>query len=479
MTTFILDGVLHTASNQCPETTVLEYLRETLHRTGTKEGCASGDCGACTVVLAEETEGNKLRYRSINACITLLGTIHGKQLLTIENLACGGNLHICQQAMVDEHGSQCGFCTPGIVMSLFAHSKSGADQGRNALLHSLSGNLCRCTGYKPILSAGSLVNMHSGGDHFDSLELEALKKLRAIQSLDNAEEADDRGFKICTDIAEVATALERSPQARLVAGSTDYSLEVTQGLAAPELLISVGRVREMNTCGAVRGGLRIGAATTLTEATPLLLQHWPSLEELLLRFGSPQIRNQATIGGNVANASPVGDTPPVLLALDATVELRKGVATRTLPIREFFHSYKKTALESGEFIVSIFIPFNDNDATVRAYKVTKRFEDDISAVCMVAHWSKVNNRFADVRVAFGGMAEIPSRGKACESVLEGSSFDLQTIDKAALALSEDFSPIDDLRASATYRKKLAGNLLRRAFLAETCSESELRVTEYG
>ena len=169
----------------------------------------------------------------------------------------------------------------------------------------------------------------------------------------------------------------------------------------------------------------------------------------------------------------------MLLALDATVELRKGVATRTLPIREFFNSYKKTALESGEFIVSIFIPFNHNDATVRAYKVTKRFEDDISAVCMVAHWSKVNNRFADVRVAFGGMAEIPSRGKACESVLEGSSFDLQTIDRAAVALSEDFSPIDDLRASATYRERLAGNLLRRAFLAETCPESELRVTEYG
>ena len=364
-------------------------------------------------------------------------------------------------------------------MSLFAHSKSGADQGRNALLHSLSGNLCRCTGYKPILSAGSLVNMHSGEDHFDSLELEALRELRAIQPLDNGEDADGRGFKICSDIAQVATALEHFPQARLIAGSTDYSLEITQGLAAPELLISVGRVKEMNTCGAVSGGLRIGAAATLTEATPLLLQHWPSLEELLLRFGSPQIRNQATIGGNVANASPIGDTPPVLLALNATIELRKGVATRTLPIKEFFLSYKKTALERGEFIVSIFIPFSQNDASVRAYKVTKRFEDDISAVCMVAHWSKVNNRFADVRVAFGGMAETPSRGSACESVLEGSSFDLQTIEKAALALLEDFSPIDDLRASATYRKKLAGNLLRRAFLSETRSESELRVTEYG
>jgi xanthine dehydrogenase small subunit len=273
--------------------------------------------------------------------------------------------------------------------------------------------------------------------------------------------------------------LERYPQARLVAGSTDYSLEVTQGLAAPELLVSLGRVKEMKTCGAVSGGLRIGAAATLSQATPLLLQHWPSLEELLLRFGSPQIRNQATIGGNVANASPVGDTPPVLLALNATIELRKGVSTRTLPIGEFFHSYKKTALESGEFIVAIFIPFNDINATVRAYKVTKRFEDDISAVCMVAHWRKVNNRFADVRVALGGMAEIPSRGKACESAMEGSSFNLQTIDKAASALLEDFSPIDDLRASATYRERLAGNLLRRAFLAETRSETELRVTEYG
>ena len=363
-------------------------------------------------------------------------------------------------------------------MSLFAHSKSGADKGRNALLHSLSGNLCRCTGYKSILSAGSVVNMQTERDRFESLKSDTLDKLRAIQPFDHGIGPDGRCFKIYNEIAEVATALETHPQARLVAGSTDYSLEVTQGLAEPDSLVFVGKVKEMTACGAENGGIRIGAATTLRDAAPLLLKHWPSLEELLLRFGSPQIRNQATIGGNVANASPVGDTPPVLLALNATLELRKGASTRTLPIEEFFQTYKKTALDDGEFIVSIFIPVKDRKSTVRAYKVTKRFEDDISSVCMAVHWSEVNGRFSDVRIAFGGMAEIPRRGQACESVMEGSSFDLQTIDKAVSALSEDFSPIDDLRASATYRQRVAGNLLRRAFLAETHPGSELRVTEY-
>jgi xanthine dehydrogenase small subunit len=324
-----------------------------------------------------------------------------------------------------------------------------------------------------------VVDTQTEGDHFDSIKSETLDKLRAIQPYDHKSDGDGRCFKICKDVADVASTLQLRPEARLVAGSTDYSLEVTQGLAEPESLVFVGQVEQMKTCGTENGGIRIGAAATLSDAAPLLLQHWPSLEELLLRFGSPQIRNQATIGGNVANASPVGDTPPVLLALNATLELRKGASTRTLPIKDFFQTYKKTALDSGEFIVSIFIPVDDRKSTVRAYKVTKRFEDDISSVCMVVHWREVNGRFADVRIALGGMAEIPRRGQACESVMEGSSFDLQTIDKAVSALSEDFSPLDDLRASATYRERVAGNLLRRAFLAETWPGSELRVTEYG
>lgn len=477
MVSFILDGKQHSVENLPPETTVLDYLREGLGRTGTKEGCASGDCGACTVVVAEAHE-KTLQYRTTNACITLLGALQGKQLITVENLVSDQKLHQCQQAMIDWHGSQCGFCTPGIVMSLFAHFKNHSSPDRNELIESLGGNLCRCTGYKPILSAGMSMYDYGSTDEFDKTETETLKKLADLPKAGLSLLADSRKFVAPTSVDELAEILLDQPSARLLAGGTDFGLEITQVLAQPELIVFTGNIESMTGIEEINNILHIGGAATYTNASPVLISRWPELKEVLNRLGSVQIRNQGTIGGNIANASPIADTLPPLLALDATVTLRKGSRQRTLALKDFFIRYKVTALEKSEFIESIQIPLRESSDYFAVYKVSKRIEDDISAVCLAVRWRLDGETVSDVRIAYGGLADIPKRSITAEGTLEGRALTESSIREAMAAISEEFSPIDDVRASAFYRATLAKNLLFRAYLATMQGASTLRVTDY-
>ncbi len=459
-----------------PNTTVLDYLRDHQGHTGTKEGCASGDCGACTVVLASP-EGEGLRYRSVNACITPLGTLHGQQLLTVTDLASEAGLHPVQQAMVDCHGSQCGFCTPGFVMSLFAHRKCHAEPEREQILESLGGNLCRCTGYRPILDAAQQMYQSPGPDQFSVREQATAEQLRALASEEASLEEAGKHYFAPTSLDTLAEIMETRPGARLVAGATDLALEITQGLASIDTLVYTGNVPQLQLVEERDGELLIGAAATYSQCRDALCKHWPALEELLARLGSLQIRNQGTVGGNIANASPIGDMPPVLLALGARLILRRGGETRSLPLEEFFLAYRKTALEPGEFIEAICVPLPAPGQQFQVYKISKRLEDDISALCgafflVLGEGGTVS----EVRIAFGGMAAIPARARHCERALQGQPFSEQAVERAAAALSRDFSPISDFRASADYRMQVAGNLLRRLLLAQGMDADKLQVT---
>jgi xanthine dehydrogenase small subunit len=466
--------------NTDPNTLLLAYLRDHLGKTGTKEGCASGDCGACTVVLGELFAG-ELRYRAINACITPLGSIHGRQLITVEDLKQGPVLHAVQQAMVDHHGSQCGFCTPGFVMSMFAHLKTHDSPVREEILESLGGNLCRCTGYRPIVDAAVHMYDPATADTFSEQQVAIVASLEDIAADETEIELSHSGRRYIAPrtIASLAKTLQDNPDARLVAGATDLALEITQGLKEIETLVFTGRVPELLCCDDQGDKLLIGAAVSFSDCKDLLCSSWPQLKELIERLGSLQIRNQGTLGGNVGNASPIGDMPPVLLALQASLVLRRGEASRVIPVEEFYLSYKVTALQPGEFIERIEIPKPTQADWLQAYKVSKRLEDDISAVCGAFNLRIVDGKVAAAVIAFGGMAEIPKRAGQCEQALVGQPWQQSTIDAAMAALQQDFTPIDDFRASADYRMQVACKLLQRAFLAHTLPPSQLQVTEYA
>lgn len=459
---FLLNDELIEIDNIAPETTVLEFLREKLGRKGTKEGCASGDCGACTAVLGSIDSTGGMRYETLNSCITLIPALHGKQLLTVEDLAHDGVLHPVQQAMVDEHGSQCGFCTPGFVMSLFSLYKSSEKHpDRSAIEDALAGNLCRCTGYRSIIDAGMAMNS-SAEDQFEQSAAETAKTLHGIDSAETRVNADGKpALLLPQTVDELASALQQYPDARLLAGGTDLSLEITQQLKSMPALIYTGAVAELQTLELREREILIGGACSYSRAEPLLADHYPDFHALLHRLGSRQIRNQGTFGGNIANASPIADTPPVLMALDARLVLQCGDQQRELALESFYHAYKVTDLQAGEFIHSIRLPLPRAGQSLKVYKISKRIDDDISAVLVAISATLDEDVIQEIRIAMGGMAAVPKRAEAAEQVLQGKSLDQQTIESAMQALEQDFTPMTDIRASAAYRMQVAKNCLLR------------------
>jgi xanthine dehydrogenase small subunit len=464
---FLLDGALVHAADVPATTTVLEYLREIAHRTGTKEGCAEGDCGACTVVLGElSPDGTRVGYRAVNSCIRLLPTIDGQELVTVESLQAGGGaLHPVQQAMVDNHASQCGFCTPGFVMSLFALYLQCEAPTREQVLEALSGNLCRCTGYRPIIDAALRMGTYPTPAHWSREQARSSERARALQPLRRERSLRIPGFHAPRSIDALAVALEADPDAVLLAGGTDIGLWVTQQLRELPSIVYIGEVAELKHIRSDATGIVIGAAVSLACGWAAIVSAYPALAELAQRFGSPPVRNSGTLCGNIANGSPIGDAMPALIALNAQVELRRGGNTRHLPLDQFYLGYQKKDLAAGEFIVSVSLPAPQPGLRVASYKLSKRFDQDISAVCAAFAVGHDGDRITTARLAFGGLAAIPARARASEAALIGRPWRRDSFESAAAALAEDFKPLTDLRASSEYRLQGARNLLRRFCLA--------------
>jgi xanthine dehydrogenase small subunit len=464
---FIRSGRRVRVDQFSPRATLLDWLRLEERSTGTKEGCAEGDCGACAVVVARERDG-RLVHEPVNACITLLGQIDGGELITVEDLAENGVLHPIQEAMARLHGSQCGFCTPGIVMSLFAHyHQRGAETSRDIINDVLAGNLCRCTGYRPIVDS-ALEVCKTGAD--DQFTRKAAARLQALRTLDDKADVfigDERSFFAAPASEQsLAQLYQQHPDATIVAGATDVGLWITKKLAPLAKVIHVGRVAELATIEESAEGYAFGAVVSLARAALALGAIDPDVTEVLRRFGSMQVRTAGTVGGNIANGSPIGDLAPMLIALDATLELRHGDDVRQLPLESFFLDYGKQDRRPGEFVRRLLVPKLPARSHFRAYKITKRPDEDISAVLAAFCLQLDGGTIREARVAFGGMAGIPKRAKTVEEKLRGLSLaDPSGWQAAAAAIGADFTPLTDLRASAGYRSRVAVNLVVKA-LAE-------------
>jgi len=487
--TFLLNGETVCVADQPPTRTLLDWLRERRGLTGTKEGCNEGDCGACTVMVSDADGA-----RALNACILFLPQLDGKAVRTVEGMAApDGRLHPVQQAMIDRHGSQCGFCTPGFVVSMaVAHLN-----GRHDHDDQLAGNLCRCTGYAPIVRAaedavaapvpdwlrdaapaptlpgydaasGAGAARPGGQARPDRTPPAADWGRRDPTAATGAARMPDPGQKDEVAIRprstdELAAACAARPEATLVAGATDVGLWVTKGLRDLGPLIFLGGVADLRGIEIGHDRVRVGAGATVAALRAAIADLHPGLAEMLRRFGSEQVRGAATVGGNIANGSPIGDLPPALIALDATLHLRKGQNRRDLPLEEYFLEYGRQDRAPGEFVEAVSFP-RQADA-LRCYKLSKRFDQDISAVCGCFNVTARDGTVAAARIAFGGMAGIPKRAAAVEAALAGRPFTEETVQDADAAWAEDFAPLSDMRASAGYRLETARNMLRR-YLAD-------------
>jgi xanthine dehydrogenase small subunit len=481
-------GALREVSDTPITRTVLQYLRENLHCTGTKEGCAEGDCGACTVAVGELNADGRLVLKAVNACIQLLPTLDGHALFSVEDVAGGQPaLHPVQQAMIDCHGSQCGFCTPGFIMSMWVlyqnHDIAQGPPERRVIDATLSGNLCRCTGYRPIIDAALKMFDYPRAELDTRPVATALQAIRRTRALSYTA-ADVRGaafgsatFHAPLTLKALAKLRLRYPDARMLAGSTDVGLWITKQFRALGDLLYLGRVAELKRIERDPATLTLGAAVSLEQAYAALAADYPELGELWRRFASLPIRNAGTLGGNLANGSPVGDSMPFLMVLGASLRLRCGAQVRELPLEAFYLAYQKTALAPGEFIEAIRVPrpLSQHRLRMRTYKVSKRYDQDISAVC-AAFALQVTDlagpTVSSVRIAFGGMAATPKRAAHAEAVLQGQLWDETHARLAMAALQHDYQALSDMRASADYRLKLARNLLWRFYL-ETREDAPL------
>jgi xanthine dehydrogenase small subunit len=470
---FLLNGERVEVAGLPPQTTLLEFLRDERRLTGTKEGCAEGDCGACTVVIAERNDG-RVDWKPINACIRFLPSIDGKAVFTIESLKSQREeLHPVQQALVDCHGSQCGFCTPGFAMSLFGLYKTASSPSRRNIDDALAGNLCRCTGYRPIVDAaqqmyalpspsgwrGNASAPDSGDNEVDT----ALAAMARTRSLDYTH--GGQRWSAPRSAAEVAQQRSERPDARIIAGMTDAALWVTKQHRMLDDVIYVGDAADLASIRETADGIDIGCAVALTDAVNALNRFYPELAEVWQRFASVPIRNSATLCGNIANGSPIGDSMPALMALGAIVEVRSATGTRSVPLDSFYPGFRQTALASGEFVAAVRVPPRPPGLVVAAYKISKRYDQDISAVfACFALVIDADGVIGSARIGCGGVAATPIRAQNTERALVGSPWNANSVERAAMTLSNEFTPIDDMRASAGYRRAVLGNLLRRFFL---------------
>jgi len=474
--TFRFRGQTRTIDRFAPRTTLLDWLREEMGAKGTKEGCGEGDCGACTIVLSRP-RGATLTYEPVNACILLLGQVDGAEVLTIEDLAKGEVLHPVQQAMVDLHGSQCGFCTPGIVMSLFAHYH-GAAATRESVDVALAGNLCRCTGYRPIVDAALATCVGQPADAFAEATQSRIAALSEIDGRDLFVGDETSFFAAPSSEASLAALNEKHPDAVLLAGATDVGLWVTKRFMELKKVIWLGRVAGFATITSGPDDLRLGAGVTLADATPELEALHPDLGVLLARFGSAQVRASGTVGGNIANGSPIGDLPPALIALGARVELSKGDVSREFALEDFFIGYGKQDRRPGEYVRGLTVPRLAAGEAFRAFKVSKRTDEDISAVMSAFRLTLDGRRVKSARVAYGGMAATPKRASGAEAALVGVDLDDPASWEAArAAIGKDFQPLSDMRASAAYRSEVAANLLIRALIEISGAGTPTRIGE--
>ena len=461
---FVLDGAIVEARGEHHTTTVLDFLREQLHRTGTKEGCAEGDCGACVVLVGElDASGTAVRYESVNSCLQLLPTLHGKSVKTVESLRrADGKQHPVQQAMAEGHGTQCGYCTPGIVMSLTGMLQTVSSPTRSEIHDALSGNLCRCTGYKPIVAA-ALKAAQAPRDQLvldDKAELELLLEIRGASEHDGVLRTPlGKEFFVPRTVAALASYLMQYPQATILAGSTEIGLQVNKQFLQPDRIVYLGQVQELRQAQDMGGFWRIGAQVSLAAIKTLVSDAYPDFAEVLRRFGSPPIRSVATLAGNIANGSPIGDCMPCLLALSASLQLRRGETTRAVPVDKFYTGQKKNVLQEGEFIAAVDLPKPGLGEVFRAHKVSKRFDQDISATCCAMSYRLIDGKFADVRVAYNGLAPSPCRAPALEAVILGRSPEGVSAAELDEAIARSFTARDGLRASWVYRSLLARNLV--------------------